>query len=787
VEMVNCPGCGAVNNRESLSCIACNRTLQIVCPQCSARNPVSAAICNQCGRILDEKNDPRIMQHRIGDPVSEMYEPVTIRGSNNELPLGAFMKVFFGGFFFALLYLSQVLSGYPIALLISGLLSGILALWGLIEITFWLIEDHEINEPVKTEKLPEAYPTGAEKGLPAFGESFEEIDLELEKNAKAAGSDNLLTPEEASALQVKEPGEESEEIADSEPGTEEPKPPVRQRSETLAEFLSNGIESEILSVKRKIQRSPENYALLMHLAQLHEERGEITLALETMEECTKFDPKIAEIYLYQGILNMRSGFPEKARASFQKTLELNRFMSKAFYQLGMLERSAGNLQEARKNLQKCIQLSPDDAYAHYQLGMIYREFGETGLAMMELKRATILHPTDSYGHSKLGQIYQQTGQFDLAVSEYSLALSLKPEDPFVLERLAEVVAAKGMLLRAAELYQEAISRQFHPKVETMVALGHIFRKLEEYEDLEALADEVLGITANHVSGLFFKAVAAMKQNRSIEAIELLEKLTENPDSGYEAWLELGKLYQAQGKEDKALSAFIKATTCAPDQAGIWNTIGILLGNQKAYEEALKAFKKAASFDYSDPQIASNLKAIQKKLESSCARIIESRKTQLEKEPEDLFAYIELGRAFEVLNRPEDALMAYQRLLAINPEHIDGLMCYAELLRKRGKLKMAMRCYREILKIQPENAETHIYLVQANLSLGFLNEALRHAVTAQKIVKDDPRVHFLLGKIYFAKGLAPRALKEFSVVAATATDPDMISWAELMRRRLSRNN
>jgi len=115
------------------------------------------------------------------------------------------------------------------------------------------------------------------------------------------------------------------------------------------------------------------------------------------------------------------------------------------------------------------------------------------------------------------------------------------------------------------------------------------------------------------------------------------------------------------------------------------------------------------------------------------------------------------------------------------------MCYAELLRNRGKLKMAMRCYREIIKIDPENADTHMFMVQANLNLGFLNEALRHAVIAQKISPDDPRVHFLLGKIYFAKGLAPRALKEFSIVASAATDPDMISWAELMRRRLARTN
>ena len=46
-------------------------------------------------------------------------------------------------------------------------------------------------------------------------------------------------------------------------------------------------------------------------------------------------------------------------------------------------------------------------------------------------------------------------------------------------------------------------------------------------------------------------------------------------------------------------------------------------------------------------------------------------------------------------------MTYQRLLSIKPDYIPGLMCYAELLRNRGKLKMAMRCYREIIKIDPK--------------------------------------------------------------------------------------
>ncbi len=763
--MVNCQSCGAVNNEDSLSCVACNRTLQVVCPQCSCRNPVSAAVCNQCGRILDEKNDPRLFQKKTGDPVAEMYEKPVKNPFTTYYPKEAFLKVILGGFIFALLYISQILSGHPFILLAIGLVSGIIALWGLVEITFWVIEDSDI-EPPAAEKSSEVFPESYSKSLPQAGESFENDETDSIPSA----AETLPEPEPIEA-----------EIA-SQPETK-----GKQKFETLAEFLADGLEKEIAATRDKAKRSPENYALLMRLAQLHEERGEITLALESLQQCMKFEPEVAEIYLYHGILQRRHGNNDAARESFSKALELNRFMSKAYYQLGILERSLNNIAEARNLLQKCIQLSPDDPYAHYQLGMIYRELGETSLALMEIKRATILHPTDSYGHSKLGQLYQQNRQYDLAISAYSQALSLKPEDPFVLERLGEVLAAKEMYERAAELFQEALANQFHPRVETMISLGQVLRRLEDYKEIEVLMNEVLRLEPDNCDGAFLKAVAMIKQNRSVEAIALLEKLTENPTASYEAWLELGKLYQADKHPDKAVSAFIRASTSAPDQAGIWNNIGILLSNQKAYEEALKAFKKAASFDYTDSQIASNLKAVQKKIETNCQRIIEARSEELEKTPDDLESYLAMGRAFEIMERTDDAMMAYQRLLAINPEYVPGLMAYAELLRKRGKLKMAMRCYREIIKLQPENADTHLFLVQANLNLGFLNEALRHAVIAQKLVPEDPRVHFLLGKIYFAKGLAPRALKEFTQVAASNAEPDIISWAELMRRRLARTS
>lgn len=685
-------------------------------------------------------------------------------------PKKAIIKLVLGAFAFGVIYISRVFDGQPLVLLISGVLSGLVTLWGLIEVTFWFIEDKELVEDITAhEKIDTDFPDQKAPEIVQPMASIEETDKDIEASMKASEIFEMGTPIEPAAEEDIRPAS------------------LDKHYETLAEFLEDGLNTEINEIKEKQQKSPDNYALMLRLAQLYEERGETDNAIANLESCIKHEPDSAEIYLYYGTLLRRNGRLNEAQRAFEKTLELNRFMSKAFYQLGLLEKSRGNIEQTKDLLQKAIQLSPDDPYAHYQLGVAYKELGDINLAIMEVKRATILHPTDSYGHSRLGQFYQQTGQLDLAISSYSMAISLKPKDAFVIEKLAEVIAAKGDHEKAIDLYQEAIANQLHPQVSTMLSLSRSLKYVGKYADMEDVTREILRLEPENYDAAYMFAYSVLKQGRTEDATGMFEALVQKPNATYEAWLELGKLYQSSNNIEKAITAFTRASAGAPDQAGIWNTIGILLSNQKLYLDALNAFKKAASFDYTNQSVAENMKAVQRKIETDSVRIIENCKKRIEELPDNADAYYEMGRAYEAVNMQDEALMSYQRVLAIEPKNILGLMSYAEILRKMGKLKMAMRCYREIIKLEPKNLEAHIFMVNANLNLGFVNEAYKYATTAEKLAGDDSRVHFLLGKIYFAKGLAPRALKEFTTVVESSAEPEIISWADLMRRRLSRNN
>ncbi|HQG28786.1 MAG TPA: zinc ribbon domain-containing protein, partial [Candidatus Ozemobacteraceae bacterium] len=128
--MAYCHGCGAVNTDDAVTCIACDRPLAAICPQCSSRNDPSASFCASCGRILnlnapaESPAAPVSTPFSTGSATDTADRPGIVPGAKampqgkataDLPPRGPFLKAVLGGFAFAFLYLSQALSGYPLA------------------------------------------------------------------------------------------------------------------------------------------------------------------------------------------------------------------------------------------------------------------------------------------------------------------------------------------------------------------------------------------------------------------------------------------------------------------------------------------------------------------------------------------------------------------------------------------------------------------------------------------------------------------------------------------------
>lgn len=93
------------------------------------------------------------------------------------------------------------------------------------------------------------------------------------------------------------------------------------------------------------------------------------------------------------------------------------------------------------------------------------------------------------------------------------------------------------------------------------------------------------------------------------------------------------------------------------------------------------------------------------------------------DPRQWGAHFNLGLALRDLNRLEDALSSFERVLAINPDFADALHCRGHALQELGRLDEAVAAYDRALRIRPDSTESLKNRGCALLELGRADEAL----------------------------------------------------------------
>jgi tetratricopeptide (TPR) repeat protein len=135
-------------------------------------------------------------------------------------------------------------------------------------------------------------------------------------------------------------------------------------------------------------------------------------------------------------------------------------------------------------------------------------------------------------------------------------------------------------------------------------------------------------------------------------------------------------------------------------------------------------------------------------------------------PDHADAWLNLGAAYRRLERIEDAAACARRVLELKPDDPGGLNNLANVLGAQGRLEEAARCYRRSLEVRPDDPETWYNLVnQQPLNDGSPeSEAAfaRLSRLAEALDRFTPREQsallFALGKALDARGETDRAFE-----------------------------
>jgi tetratricopeptide (TPR) repeat protein len=461
------------------------------------------------------------------------------------------------------------------------------------------------------------------------------------------------------------------------------------------------IDRALAEYRRGLSVSPKNLDIEKRLQKVYLDTNQTQLATDLDRELTKDAPKDVIVRVDHGRLLIAQGkfadaasYLERVVADAADSSDAHYFLANAYWQNGEMGQANTALLDALKVspnssvvLQALFQLSlaqgnPSNASMYAQelvqkfpANPIDREMFANALAREgQLRSAEVqdviakqLALNDPAVHINLGQVYTAEKKWPQAQNEFESALELDPHNATALDQLANCLMARNQTSLAIARLQQYVAA--NPNDEN----GHL----------------ILG-------GLDFQS-----KNYGSAQSEL-ERASQLDPKNVQAYLQLGKVYEAQGRGDLATASYQKALDLQPKFAPLATLVGNSYLEKGDLQDAQKYYDRALD---SDPNFA-----------------VANANTAWIDAQEDKNLDVALGMAQKA-----------ESLMPDTPTITDTL---AWVMYKRGDYTGAIPLLEGCVRKSPDSAEFHYHLGMALLATGGKAEAKEQIEAALRMKLDD---------------------------------------------------
>jgi predicted O-linked N-acetylglucosamine transferase (SPINDLY family) len=222
---------------------------------------------------------------------------------------------------------------------------------------------------------------------------------------------------------------------------------------------------------------------------------------------------------------------------------------------------------------------------------------------------------------------------------------------------------------------------------------------------------------------------------------------------------LGLAHNAMGQKPAAIACYRRALAINPGLPVILCNLASLLTDTGADLEAESCLRRALELMPEMAEAHQNLSALLKKL----GRVDEAmHHTHMVVKIKPAFAdgHFNLGLILLELNRREEAEICFRNTLALQPAHVLAHICLGNILASRGDVVNAELEYRQAIQFNPNATQAHIGLSSMFFEYGRLEEAEVLLRDVLKVNADDWIAHSNLGPILTRLGRLDEAVASF---------------------------
>jgi len=299
-----------------------------------------------------------------------------------------------------------------------------------------------------------------------------------------------------------------------------------------------------------------------------------------------------------------------------------------------------------------------------------------------------------------------------------------------------------------------------------------------------LAAQTTGKTVRHhreavvdqTSQELARAENAIEKKDYASAEPLLRKIVDSDPSDYQAWFDLGFVYNAQGKLEDSINAYRRSVTAKPDIFESNLNLGLMLAKarQADAERYLRAATRLTPTDHAAEG--------RERAWLSLARVLENRKPQealaayreaAALQPNDTEPHISAGLLLERENDLNSAEKEYQQVLGLDPRSVEALSALANIYMRGKRLPEAENALRRVVVLRPQDGGIHVQLGRILAASEKHDDAIAELQAGLKLAPGDTAAERDLADVYAAAGNYNQAEALYRpLLAATPNDAEL---------------
>ncbi|MGB7584176.1 MAG: tetratricopeptide repeat protein [Terriglobales bacterium] len=255
---------------------------------------------------------------------------------------------------------------------------------------------------------------------------------------------------------------------------------------------------------------------------------------------------------------------------------------------------------------------------------------------------------------------------------------------------------------------------------------------------------------------------------------LLQKVVAANPKNYQAWFDLGFVYNAQGNLTDSIAAYRKSVAAKPDVFESNLNLGISLA--KAGQPDAEQYLRAAT----TLQPTANVNEGRARAWLSLADLLQASKPDAAIEayqqaavlmPKDPQPRLAAGALLEKANRFADAEQEYKQALAIDPASNEALIGLANIYTRGNRFLDAQQILGKIVALHPADLQARLELGQVLVRLGKNDEAMASVQAASKLEPGNAKIQRELADLYMSAKKYDQAEAIYrSLLNAKADDP-----------------